>query len=113
MYTLGSLILLSILLGAVMPVFHSLTRTLKIDGIINRIPIRVAPTHFSSRFSTYCNKHESTLVNHSLNIMLFILIFLHEIMLPNVGVINSIVHKLAYEFCIHTLISLTYGVLHH
>ena len=39
MYTLGSLILLSILLGAVMPVFHSLTRTLKIDAIINRIPI--------------------------------------------------------------------------
>ena len=39
MYTLGSLILLSILLGAVMPVFHSLTRTLKIDSIINRIPI--------------------------------------------------------------------------
>ena len=39
MYTLGSLILLSILLGAVMPVFHSLTRTLKIDGIINRIPV--------------------------------------------------------------------------
>ena len=39
MYTLGSLILLSILLGAVMPVFHSMTSTLKIDGIINRIPI--------------------------------------------------------------------------
>ena len=39
MYTLGSLILLSILLGAVMPVFHSLTRTLKIDGIIKRIPV--------------------------------------------------------------------------
>lgn len=39
MYTLGSLILLSILLGAVMPVFHSLTRTLKIDAIINRIPV--------------------------------------------------------------------------
>ena len=39
MYTLGSLILLSILLGAVMPVFHSLTRTLKIDSIISRIPI--------------------------------------------------------------------------
>jgi hypothetical protein len=39
MYTLGSLILLSILLGAVMPVFHSMTSTLKIDGIINRIPV--------------------------------------------------------------------------
>jgi hypothetical protein len=39
MYTLGSLILLSILLGAVMPVFHSLTRTLKLDGIIKRIPV--------------------------------------------------------------------------
>lgn len=39
MYTLGSLILLSILLGAVMPVFNSVTRTLKIDRIISRIPI--------------------------------------------------------------------------
>ena len=39
MYTLGSLILLSILLGAVMPVFHSLTRTMKLDGILNRIPV--------------------------------------------------------------------------
>ena len=39
MYTLGSLILLSILLGAVMPVFHSVTSTLKIDGIIHKIPV--------------------------------------------------------------------------
>ena len=39
MYTLGSLILLSILLGAVMPVFHSITRTLKLDGILHRIPV--------------------------------------------------------------------------
>ena len=39
MYTLGSLILLSILLGAVMPVFHTVTRTLRIDRIINRIPV--------------------------------------------------------------------------
>ncbi|MEY3805196.1 MAG: hypothetical protein RIR69_8 [Actinomycetota bacterium] len=39
MYTLGSLILLAILLGAVMPVFHSLTSTLRIDGILNRIPV--------------------------------------------------------------------------
>ena len=39
MYTLGSLILLSILLGAVMPVFHSVTSTLKIDSIINKIPV--------------------------------------------------------------------------
>lgn len=39
MYTLGSLILLSFLLGAVMPVFHSVTSTLKIDGIINRLPV--------------------------------------------------------------------------
>lgn len=39
MYTLGSLILLSILLGAVMPVFHSVTSTLKIDTIIHKIPV--------------------------------------------------------------------------
>ena len=39
MYTLGSLILLSILLGAVMPVFTSITRTLKLDGILHRIPV--------------------------------------------------------------------------
>lgn len=39
MYTIGSLILLAILLGAVMPVFHSITSTLKIDTIINRLPI--------------------------------------------------------------------------
>ena len=39
MYTLGSLILLSILLGAVMPVFNTVTRTLRLDRIINRIPV--------------------------------------------------------------------------
>lgn len=39
MYTLGSLILLAILLGAVMPVFHSVTKTLKLDKIINAIPV--------------------------------------------------------------------------
>ena len=39
MYTIGSLILLAILLGAVMPVFHSITGTLKLDTIINRLPI--------------------------------------------------------------------------
>lgn len=39
MYTLGSLILMAILLGAVMPVFNSITSTLKLDGIINRIPV--------------------------------------------------------------------------
>lgn len=39
MYTLGSLILLAILLGAVMPVFHSVTKTLKLDKIINSIPV--------------------------------------------------------------------------
>ena len=39
MYTLGSLILLAILLGAVMPVFHSITSTVKLDAIINRLPV--------------------------------------------------------------------------
>ena len=39
MYTLGSLILLSILLGAVMPVFNTVTRTLKVDRLIGRLPI--------------------------------------------------------------------------
>jgi hypothetical protein len=39
MYTLGSLVLLAILLGAVMPVFHSITSTLRIDRILNRIPV--------------------------------------------------------------------------
>lgn len=44
MYTLGSLILMAILLGAVMPVFNSLTHTLKLDTIIRRIPIIGAHT---------------------------------------------------------------------
>ena len=39
MYTLGSLILLAILLGAVMPVFNTVTRTLKLDTLISRLPI--------------------------------------------------------------------------
>jgi len=39
MYTLGSLVLLAILLGAVMPVFNSLTRFLKLDSILSRIPV--------------------------------------------------------------------------
>ena len=39
MYTIGSLILMAVLLGAVMPVFHSITRTAKLDSIINRLPI--------------------------------------------------------------------------
>ena len=39
MYTLGSLILMAILLGAVMPVFNTLTHTLKLDKIIKSIPV--------------------------------------------------------------------------
>ena len=39
MYTLGSLILLAVLLGAVMPVFNTLTRTFKLDKIIKSIPV--------------------------------------------------------------------------
>jgi hypothetical protein len=39
MYTIGSLILLAILLGAVTPVFDTVTRTFKLDGIIKRLPI--------------------------------------------------------------------------
>lgn len=39
MYTLGSLILLAILLGAVMPVFNTVTHTLKLDTILGRLPI--------------------------------------------------------------------------
>lgn len=39
MYKLATLILMAILLGAVMPVFHSIMHTLKLDTIINRIPI--------------------------------------------------------------------------
>lgn len=39
MYTLGSLVLLAILLGAVMPVFNSLTSFLKLDTILRRIPV--------------------------------------------------------------------------
>jgi hypothetical protein len=39
MYTLGSLILMAILLGAVMPVFDSLTRTLKLDKVLAALPI--------------------------------------------------------------------------
>ena len=39
MYTLGSLILLAILLGAVMPVFNTLTRTFKLDKLIRSIPV--------------------------------------------------------------------------
>ena len=39
MYTLGSLIILAILLGAVMPVFNTLTHTLKLDKIIKGLPV--------------------------------------------------------------------------
>ena len=39
MYTLGSFILLAILLGAIMPVFNTVTRTLKLDTILSRVPI--------------------------------------------------------------------------
>lgn len=39
MYTLGSLVLLAILLGALMPVVDSLLATLKLDRIVKSIPI--------------------------------------------------------------------------
>ncbi|MBM3717671.1 MAG: hypothetical protein FJW53_01700 [Actinobacteria bacterium] len=39
MYTLGSLILMAFLLGAVMPVFNTVTRTAKLDKFISRLPI--------------------------------------------------------------------------
>jgi hypothetical protein len=39
MYTLGSLILMAILLGAVMPVFDTLVSTLKLNKIISAIPV--------------------------------------------------------------------------
>ena len=39
MYTLGSLILMAILLGAVMPVFNTLTHTLKLDKVIKSLPL--------------------------------------------------------------------------
>jgi hypothetical protein len=81
--------------------------------IVLIVPIREVPTHFSLRLLTYYNKHESALINHSLNIKQFILIFLHGIRLPNVCVINLIEHKLACGFCIHTLISLIFEALHH
>ena len=44
MYTLGSLILMAILLGAVMPVFNTLTHTLKLDKVIRSIPVLGAHT---------------------------------------------------------------------
>ena len=39
MYTIGSLILLAILLGAVMPVLDTVLRTFKLDTLVNRLPI--------------------------------------------------------------------------
>jgi hypothetical protein len=39
MYTLGSLVLLAILLGALMPVVDSLLATLKLDRFIKSIPV--------------------------------------------------------------------------
>ncbi len=39
MYTIGSLILLAILLGAVMPVLETTLRTFKLDSLIQRLPI--------------------------------------------------------------------------
>jgi hypothetical protein len=39
MYTLGSLVLLAILLGALMPVIDSLLATLKLDKAVKAIPI--------------------------------------------------------------------------
>lgn len=44
MYTLGSLILMAILLGAVMPVFNTVTHTLKLDKIIKSLPVIGAHT---------------------------------------------------------------------
>jgi len=85
----------------------------RLQIIILIAPIREALTHFSLRLSTYYNKLESTLINRSLNIKQFILIFLHGIKLPNVCVVNLIEHKLACGFCIHTLISLIFEVLLH
>lgn len=44
MYTLGSFILLAILLGAVMPVFNAVTHTLRVDTLISRLPVVGAHT---------------------------------------------------------------------
>lgn len=44
MYTLGSLILMAVLLGAVMPVFNTLTHTLKLDKVLRSIPVLGAHT---------------------------------------------------------------------
>lgn len=44
MYTLGSLILMAILLGAVMPVFNTVTHTLKLDKVLKSIPVIGAHT---------------------------------------------------------------------
>lgn len=39
MYTIGSLILLAILLGAVMPVLETVLSTFKLDSLVKKLPI--------------------------------------------------------------------------
>ena len=67
MYTLGSLILMAILLGAVMPVFNTLTHTLKLDKIIK------SSERMSELMDNYLSKERMLLDSQRHGVVLWLL----------------------------------------